>query len=172
MALPQATLFPYKNQSFTLPISFFDNSGALITSWTGLAATVYIDGAAGVALSGGELPVENGTSGVGVMTLTNAHMNGNLIQVKATCTNTNANACRVDIYTYKNTEPVGGWESQTPIRPEDIMYNVAAVCRNTQTVGAGSTATYTVYQVDGATVMFSSIVQQTNTTGATRNKLS
>ena len=172
MALPNATLFPVSNQSFTFGVEFIDvTTGKLVTSWTAAAATVYIDGANGVALSGAELPIEIQTSGIGYMTLTAAHMNGNLIQVKATVSNSNAGDFSANIKTYKGTEPTGGWEAQTPIRPEDILYNVAAVCRNTQTVSAGSTATYAVSKTDG-TAMFSSIVTQTNTSGAVRNKLS
>jgi hypothetical protein len=96
MAATDATVFPPKNTPFRLAIAFRDNTGALITGWTGAASTLVIDAASPAA---GGTPTEVGSSGLGYLDLTAAEMNGQLIEVACTITNANAKAFVGFIYT-------------------------------------------------------------------------
>ena len=173
MSLPQATLFPYNGQSFSMSVSFFSNvDGSLIKNWTGAAGTIIIDNGAPVSLMAGELPVENAGTGMGIVTLSAAHVTGNLIQCNFTVTNTNANQCRIDLYTWASADPTGAWYNQAVLRPENQINDIADYILNLNTMGPGSTATQTVYKKDGTTIKFTATVTQTMASGAQRSALS
>ena len=99
MASGDANVFPPKNTAFRLyGIHFRDNTGALVTSWTGAASSISIDGA---AASSGGTPTEIGTTGMGYLDLTSGDMNGEAISVKCTVTNASANGFVSAIYTLR-----------------------------------------------------------------------
>jgi hypothetical protein len=95
MAASDASAFPPRGVAFRLGVSFRTTSGVLITGWTGASATVYVDGSA----AGTATPTEYGSLGMGYIDLTAAQMNGALIQIVATVTNTGNVATQKDIYT-------------------------------------------------------------------------
>lgn len=95
MAASDANVFPPKNTAYRIPLSFRKNDGTLITGWTGAASVVATDASSGA----GGTPTEIGSTGLGYLDLTSGQMNGELIQVLATVTNTDALPAIVSIYT-------------------------------------------------------------------------
>jgi hypothetical protein len=96
-----AQQFPQQNQPFTIPVAFVDGANNTIKSWTGAASQVFIDGANGIV---GNAPVEsldstNSPAGYGLLQLTAAQMNGQLIGVSMTITNSGATTTTEAVYT-------------------------------------------------------------------------
>lgn len=91
---------PIKNQPWYVPCAFVDQNGNLMSNWANPAAEVWV---AGEIVAGG-VPVEdldgsNTPIGMGTLLLTSEQMNGDLIHVKMTCTNSGSTACVVFVYT-------------------------------------------------------------------------
>jgi hypothetical protein len=104
MAANDANVFPVKNAAFRLAVSFRDNAGALITGWAGATSTVSVDGA---STTSGSAPVEIGSTGMGYLDLSASQMNGELIMVKCSVSNSNSLPFVQAIYTGGLTEISG-----------------------------------------------------------------
>lgn len=88
MAASDARPVPRKNTAFRMPVVLRKNDGTLIGTWTGADSEVSIDGGAYADCT--SEATEIGSSGTGYLDLTAAEMNGDMIMVKITFTNTGA----------------------------------------------------------------------------------
>lgn len=120
MAASDASVFPPLNAAFRIPVSFRDTSGAIITGWTGAASVVVVDGA---SLGAGGTPTEVGSTGLGFLDLTNTQMNGKLVQVKCTVTNTNATPFVAFIYTGGVIQMQAGLATAAEVSAIPIVYH-------------------------------------------------
>lgn len=151
MSASSSTVFPLQSAAFRIPVIFRDTQGNLITGWTTPASTVIVDGAAAVS---GNAPVENATSGEGILDLTAAQMNGRLIQVKCTVGNANMVATCYGIYTYPAWDTSTGVGTANTVRPKDPIGKIAWLFANFFNLHnfSRSTGIETVYSETGGTL--------------------
>lgn len=166
MAASDATHFPMKNQAYRLMVVFRDADGMLITSWTGKASFVSIDGAAHVSSTA---PVEIGTSGQGYIDLSASEMNGSHILVKCTVTNVGAGEFTAEIKPLQS-EGTGNALADTVVRFEKVIWNVYQYLINRSTHARG-TGRLEVYKTDGTTVAMSANYSN-DSSNASRTELS
>ena len=139
---------PTMGQAYTIPCSFRDTSGNLITGWTSAVANVTTNGGASTSATIAESPL----SGWGTIQLTAAQMSGTIIGVVATCSNANMTAFVATILPADMTEYVNGWDEQSALKMETVIMQVAAAVLNGKTQTGSTTQ---VFKRDGVTQMLS-----------------
>lgn len=130
MAAANAQAFPpAKNQAYRLYVGFITTAGAPVTSWTGAASSISLDGGAAAA---GPVPIEIGTSGIGYMDFSAAQMNAGCVAGHYSVTNTNAVAVLFAIATWnpQDITPNGVWNEQPILRFEEMVKNIVAALYN------------------------------------------
>jgi hypothetical protein len=144
-----AQILPTRGQAYPIPLSFRDTSGNLITGWTGLSVIVSTDfGAFNLSVNAGTETLYSGVgSGLGTILLAASEMTGNIVQVRATVTNTNATACTVTVFTFSTPVTTGNFLEQSPIRTDNLLMDIW-VALWSQASRQGSTMTYD--NVDGS----------------------
>lgn len=88
MAATDSKPVPTKNAAWRVYFTIFDNTGAIVTSWTSPAGSISKDGAGFAATT--NAPVEIGTSGIGYVDLTATEMNADGVCLKLSVGNANA----------------------------------------------------------------------------------